>query len=120
MTRYNDWIEFKKSFTNEQDDALYQYFIDHSKIQKNGYLGIQFYIKDMDDFWRRVFARFNGDFKRYDKLEKSHKQEMNGWYMMKKEADRHRKICEEIKAERNKKRKLILWLYRKTRDYLFS
>lgn len=116
---YSDWVAFKKSFTNEQGEALYQYFVDHSRVQKNGYLGVQFYIRDMDDFWRRLFARFNGDFKRYDKLEKSHKQEMTGWYIMKKKADRHHKIVSEIEAGKNKRKKLALWLYRKMRNYLF-
>lgn len=65
-----DWTDFKRTFTQEQEDAIWQYFIDHSLIQDNGYFGIQFYIKDVDDFWRRVSARYYGDFTRYDVLEK--------------------------------------------------
>lgn len=61
-----DWIKFKKTFTQAQEDALWQYLIDHSMVQPNGYLGIQIYVKDIDDFWRRVCARANGDFKRYN------------------------------------------------------
>lgn len=68
-----DWITFKRSFSKEQEDGIWQYIIDHSKVQPNGYLGIQFYVKDLDDFWRRVYARARGDFARYDKLEKEHK-----------------------------------------------
>lgn len=64
-----EWYHFKKTFTQEQEDVLWQYFIDHSKIQPNGYLGIMFYIKDIDDFWRRLFARKNG-FARYEKVDK--------------------------------------------------
>ncbi len=66
----NDWTDFKKSFTSEQESALWQYFIDHSRIQPNGYVGILFYVKDMDDFWQRLYARYTGDFARYDVIKK--------------------------------------------------
>lgn len=49
--------------------AFWQYCIDHSKIQDNGYMGILFYVKDREDFFRRILARMNG-FSRYDIEEK--------------------------------------------------
>lgn len=71
----DDWITLKKTFTQAQEDALWQYFIDHSKIQPNGYLGILFYVKDVDDFWRRLFYRYSGEYTRYDIEEKTRNQE---------------------------------------------
>jgi hypothetical protein len=70
-----EWFDFKKQFTEDQEIALWQYFIDHSNIEPNGYHRIGFHVKDMDDFWKRVFARYSGDFKRYEILRKEYKAE---------------------------------------------
>ncbi len=69
----HNWIYFKNTFNTDQKGAIWQYFIDHSVIQPNGYYGIMFYIKDLDDFWKRVYDRYTGDFKRYDISEKKSK-----------------------------------------------
>ncbi len=114
-----DWIDFKKSFTQKQEDALWQYFIDHSQIQSNGFYGIMFYIRDIDDFWKRLFARYNGDYARYDKLEKQHRNEMLFVHITHKKADRNGKISSKIDEGNNLYKKMILWIYRKSRDYLF-
>jgi hypothetical protein len=66
----NEWKDFKKSFTQRQEDSFWQYFIDHSTVEANGYYKILFHVKDIDDFWRRLYARYTGEFKRYDKLER--------------------------------------------------
>ena len=71
----DDWITLKKTFTKAQEDALWQYFIDHSRIQPNGYFGVQFYVKNVDDFWRRLFFRYSGEYIRYDIEEKERNQE---------------------------------------------
>jgi len=115
-----DWIEFKKSFSQEQEDALWQYFIDHSKIQKNGYYGIQFYVRDIDDFWRRLFARFTGEFRRYDKLEKAHKNAMIEYWMYQKRANALGKVCEKIDKTGSMRDKIMLFAYRKAREYLLK
>ncbi len=116
----NDWTQFKKSFTKEQEDAIWQYLIDHSKVQRNGYLGIQIYVRELDDFWRRVFARYNGDFKRYEKLEKAHTQTLTAMYIMQKDAIRKSKIVGRILKSGSVIEKLALFFYRKSRDYLFT
>lgn len=71
----DDWTTLKKTFTKEQEEALWQYFIDHSKIQPNGYFGILFYVKNLDDFWKRLFYRYSGEYIRYDVEEKQRHQD---------------------------------------------
>lgn len=55
----------KDTFTESQQAALRQYFIDHSHIQPNGYTSVLFYMRDMDDFYYRLSARDEG-YKRID------------------------------------------------------
>jgi len=51
---------------NKLKKAVWQFLIDHSKIQTNGYLGFLFYVRDEKDFWRRVKYRQLTGFQRYD------------------------------------------------------
>lgn len=53
--------------------AIWQYLIDHSQLQKNGYWGIQLYF-DENDFWDRVDARYNGKYRRYEIADKERRQ----------------------------------------------
>lgn len=115
-----DWTDFKKTFTQRQEESLWQYFIDHSIIRSNGYYGIQFYIRDIDDFWKRLYARYTGQFSRYDKLEKQHKNEMLAVHMFKKRADIMSRKVLKIGHSKDLKAKVILWLYRKSRDFVFG
>lgn len=69
-----DWTDFKKTFTQDQEDAIWQFLIDHSQVQKNGYLGIQLYVRDVDDLWKRIYARKTGNFKRYEAQDKMTRQ----------------------------------------------
>ncbi len=113
-------FEFKHTFTVEQQEALWQYFIDHSKIQKNAYYGIMFYVKDRDDFFERVFARFSGDFKRYDKLEKAEKMATINYHVMTQISRKNSDISQRIDKSGTLVEKLLLWLHRKTRQQLFG
>ena len=112
-------ILFKETFTRKQQDALWQYFIDHSTIQKNGYYLILFYIRDENDFYKRLYARFTGNYQRYDKLEKQNENNKQYVFLQKKNADRKGRIVKEIDDGHNYYKKLILFIYRKTRGYLF-
>jgi hypothetical protein len=114
----NDWTELKKSFTQRQEDALWQYFLDHSKIQKNGYIGVLFYIKNIDDFWRRLYARFTGEFKRYDKLERENQMANCALNVMKKMGNNLNKTMTIIKEKGTMFDKIILKCYKMSRDYL--
>lgn len=116
----SDWTHFKKTFTQKQEDALWQYLIDHSKVQPNGYFGIMFYVKDVDDFWRRVYARYTGDFKRYDKLEKQHTQNQIAFNIMRSRAHRMSKRVDEIRNTGSLTEKLALKIYQRLRDFLFK
>lgn len=115
-----NWIEFKKSFTKEQEDAIWQYFLDHSKIERSGYWNIQFYARNVDDFWKRLFARYTGDFQRYDKLNKEHTQAIQSYHYMQWQAKRHHEIVGEIGLGNNYLKKLALFIYRRLRNYLFK
>lgn len=106
-----DWTDFKKSFTQKQEDALWQYFIDHSKVQANGYFLIMFYCQNIDDFWRRLYARYTGDFHRYEIEEKEVKLERAFGESMSLRV-------QWIDEYGSLKQKINLWLFRKTRRYL--
>lgn len=108
------------SFTEDQREAIWQYVIDHSQIQPNGYHGIQFYIRNQDDFWERVHARYTGQFSRYDKLEKQNLADIATLRYAEKIGRNVEKKIKEIEASRNLLNKLFLFLYRKTRNYLFK
>lgn len=114
-----EWIDFKKSFTREQEDALWQYFIDHSQVAKTGYIHVQFFVKDLDDFWKRLYARFTGDFARYDKLEKLHTQETQSYHYMRWQAKVNQEVATEIENGKSLYKKFLLFLYRKTRNAIF-
>lgn len=115
----NDWQEFKKSFTQKQEDAIWQYLIDHSRIQKNGYYGIQFYVRDMDDLWRRLFARYTGDFQRYDKLEKEHNQQLQSYWFQKRLTEKNDKIVRKIIDSGSWIERLRFTLYKKLKKQIF-
>ena len=51
---------------NKLKKAVWQFLIDHSKIQPNGYLGFLFYVRDEKDLWRRIKYRQLTGFQRYD------------------------------------------------------
>jgi len=114
------WI--KNSLSEDVRKALWQYFIDHSKIQRNGYMGILFYIQDEDDFWRRVEYRYTGDFVRYDAAEIEAEAERKSYeiIMFREMARRNSDICKAIDSGENVWKRVILWLYRKSRKYLFG
>lgn len=114
------WESFRGQFTKDQGAALWQYFLDHSRIQKNGFFGIMFYIRDMDDFWKRVHARYTGEFQRYDKLRKEHLQENKGYFMWKRQSRKQSEIATRIDKEGSLKEKATLWTYRKSRESLFK
>lgn len=66
-----DWSEmdfniFLETFTQKQRDAIWQFFLDHSRINKHGVWKINFHVRDARDFWRRLFYRYTGQFKRYE------------------------------------------------------
>lgn len=114
----NDWKEFKKTFTQKQEDAIWQYMIDHSTVEKNGYYRIFFHVKNVDDLWRRMFARFSGDFKRYEKAEKEYQATVYANKLIEK-SDRH--LCQVVNKfdkGNNLWDKIVLKVYRLSRDYM--
>lgn len=102
-------------------EAIWQYFLDHSQLQKNGYWGIMFYTKGERDFWQRVQARYLGEFKRYDAEEKNAKQRarFDALDRQKREAlDWHKKV---LKAkDGNLLDRSILRIYKRAREYILN
>lgn len=110
-----DWIEFKRSFTQAQEDALWQYCMDHSMLQPNGYWGIQFYVRDVDDLWRRVYARYSGDYHRYEVEEKAARQRL---VLSTTKSLAMSRLCEHIDAHGTWWEKLVRIAYTKLQRYL--
>lgn len=102
-------------------EAIWQYFLDHSKIQKNGYWGIMFYVKGERDFWSRVQSRYLSEFKRYDAEEKNARQRA------KFDALDHQRI-EALKWNKriirarngNLLDKLVARIYKQAREYILN
>lgn len=101
--------------------SIWQYCIDHSKIQPNGYLGIMFYCKDQEDFWRRVRARQAG-FQRYDIEDKEAGQiqiaELYSNYRWHQNHDKLRSERIEVIKNGNLMQKTAWYIYRKIKKYL--
>lgn len=113
---YGDKVELKQ--------AIWQYMLDHSRIQPNGYYGILIYCKDKDDFWRRIKARQEG-FKRYDEKDKEAavlwKLKIYGQYnSYKLHNEKMSARVKEIKEGRNYYKKTLLFLNKHIQKYLFS
>lgn len=117
--------DFKGTFSSSQKDALWQYFVDHSQVQPNGYLGLMFYVKNIDDFFERLYARATGEYKRYEVQDKETRQ-MNKEKMFselvyfRKIARRNSNTCDRILKSGTLIERIHLLVYRKTRDYLFK
>lgn len=111
---------FKHLFTQEQRDSLWQYFIDHSKIQRNGYYGIIFYIQDEDDFYKRLYARYSGNYQRYDKLEKMFTRDNSTLNVVKNIARKNTQRINQIKNSRNYWLKALLFIQKKLKAYIFN
>lgn len=105
-------------------EAIWQYLIDHSQIQSNGYYGIQLYFLGQADFWRRVQSRMDG-FSRYKIKDKERRAESKQFDFLtfkfyEKNAKRNGEIANRIDKSGTLKEKLMIWLYRKTKKYLFK
>ena len=112
--------EFRKSFTAKQEEAIWQYFMDHANVENNGYFRVMFHVKNTDDFFRRLYARYNGDFKRYNIFEKEYEADKKAFARYIKRSSNFGQFERQIKDGWNIKNKIILYLYTKTKHYLFS
>ncbi len=109
---------------SELKNAIWQYMIDHSQIQDNGYYGVQLYFKDRDDFFKRITARGMG-FKRYEEEQKEFislkKQNIYQTYLVsRKKSERMDKRIKEIQNGRNILDKFLWFVQRKCKRYLFK
>lgn len=113
------WLEFKETFSKEQQDALWQYFLDHARLQKNGYFLIFFYIKNSDDFFRRLHFRYTKEYIRYDRAEREKEQATGDFWRMKNYSDNIFEKTEQIEQGKNIYKKFLLFVNKKIRKYLF-
>lgn len=115
-------IQFDHDCSPKAKEAIWQYCLDHSKLQKNGYWGIMFYVKDEEDLWRRVVARHSGEFQRYNKLEKQSMQDTfwSELYYFRKKSAKNSLISNRIDKSGSWWEKFLLYVNRKIRTYLFE
>lgn len=102
-------------------EAIWQYFLDHSKLQKNGYWGIAFYTKGERDFWQRVQARYLKEFIRYNAEEKNIKQKAK-FDALDREREESQKWNKKVLIAKNGTitNRFILWTYKKCREHIQS
>ena len=108
---------------------VWQYLIDHSNIESNGNLRILFYVKSRQDFEKRLEQRVLKDFQRYDveitqrdaDLAKEQFTKYEAYYFAnKKKRDTGAGILGQIDKDGKAVKRIVLWIYRKTKDYLFK
>ena len=116
----DEWVKFKKSFTQEQENAIWQYFIDHSRIESSTFMRITFGIRDVNDFWKRVHARYAGNYSRYNKLEKAQKQQKLAHAFNTLLSNYYTDLTSHIENHGTWYQKTILWLHQKTRTIVFG
>ena len=103
---------------------IWQYIIDHSQIQSNGYYGVQLYFRDKEDFWKRVEDRKNG-FKRYTEEQKElislRKQKIyRKYHQLRDSKEQYELQLEKIKHHGTFIEKMLLKIYFKINKYLFK
>lgn len=106
-------------------DAIWQYFIDHSRLEPSGFVRINFGVEDEEDFWRRVQARKDGEFFRNDveKME-NEREEFRKIYQTfligQKISKRNAKRIEQIKSSGSLWERLLLRVYWLIKKQIFT
>lgn len=116
----NDYIDFKRSFTQKQEDAIWQYLLDHAKVQPNGYLGIMLYVKNVNDFWKRVFARYTGEYHRYEEKDIKNKQARAKSQFYRLHQEKIDSVFFQIDRQGSLKQKFLKYIYQKIEYYLLK
>ena len=119
-----DWAIWANEFTKDQEEAIWQFFIDHGHIEKSGIYTVRFPIRDMNDFFRRVFSRKTGDYKKYKREEREMRmekvkiqyQEYLNW--VKKNELRSVEV-QKIKSSNNIAKRVALMVLEKINEVLF-
>lgn len=113
---YAEKLKFKQ--------ALYQFLIDHSRLQPDGYFRVLFYFKTPDELYKRIEARALGQFKRYDieQKERSSEAVAKDFARLKWHDRRNEFMNQRIKEieSGNFWDRLLLFFYRKIRNKLFG
>lgn len=123
-----------RGLTKSKDTAVWQYLIDHSVPVKSGYR-IFFYIRSRSDFEARVKYRMEGNY-RYDEREldeklkkqceeymslRNRKNSLENELGKQKAFDlKRQKKFDRANKSKNIFTKLVVFLYKKTRDYIYK
>lgn len=101
--------------------GIWQYLIDHSSVNESGNHVVHFYIKDKAEFWWRVKARIDGD---YHRIKVAEAEDLADWLRANAKrrgfADRIDVVEFEIRRRGSCKDKIVLYCYKKLRDYLIK
>lgn len=108
---------FSKKVNQNVREAIWQWLIDHSKPADTGFYHIQFYLKDEDDFWKRVHYRYTGQYERYNKEERASRMTWTYMKAQQRGAQEFGAKCDRMEKDKLYY-KLIVWLYRTTRNII--
>jgi len=107
-------------------NAIWQFLIDHSRVENNGLLYIGIHVKDKRDFENRVLARkkygyLNNDVEyTYKKQRELFRRILESYYRKEEKTKRYERVVKRIKKQGSLKDKVVLFLYRKTKKILFD
>lgn len=108
-----------KSSEDKLREAVWQYLLDHATVNQSGSHTVTLYIKNKGEFWWRVRQRELGSYKRVVVLEQEDRAEwLQACSRQRGFADRMSVVEYEIGKKGSCKDKIVLYCYKKLRDYL--
>lgn len=108
-----------KSSEDKLREAIWQYLIDHSTVNQSGNHVVTLYIKNKGEFWWRVKQRELGTYKRVILLEAEDRAEwLQSVARSKGFVERMDVVEYEINKRGSCKDKIVLYCYKKLREYL--
>ncbi len=113
------WEQMKMLEVKAWKKGVLQYLLDHSTPTASGTLAVQFYIRDEENFWWRVNQRMQG---RYKVVQSQEVLDRTTYLIAKKRErgfiSRLDVVEHQIVTKGSCKDKIVLYLYKKIRDYL--
>ena len=115
------WEQMKMLEVKAWKKGVLQYLLDHSTPTASGTLDIHFYIRDEENFWWRVNQRMQG---RYKVVQSQEVLDRTTYLIAKKRErgfiSRLDIVEQQIVTKGSCKDKIVLYLYKKIRDYLIN
>lgn len=105
----------KNGHKKNEDDAIWQYFMDHAYPKGVGYI-ITFPIKDRWQWRDRIYARMNGVWRNEERtLEEKMQRQMTEYKNTKYYLDNMNRTSSHILTKGSLYEKIVLWVYQKAR-----